>query len=465
MLFTPSMTWSFHHHLHQISEAKMGYRIKPSPGLLIILCSVPNIFCLCPLKCSCSMKNRNVDCSGKSLTALPHGLQDNITHLNLSYNYFSNLDHQLTHFTNLRALDLSHNLFKSLPSHLPRSLWEVYATQNNITVLHKLDTAYQWNLKVLDVSMNSLQRTVFINNTLISLQLLNLSHNQLWTVPTNMPSNVLTIDLSHNSITQILPGTLVRMPNLQALYLHNNRFTYIPNNAFDQMVYVKEITLHNNPWSCKDTQNMEYLTKWVAARDMLDPCANDTKEQTTKLLLTSYEATENITTDDIPLLTTAHSHFLEVQEIKLYKKVQFSEALPTTPLITTEHIMLASTEDSQFTDEGSADGMIHLDFNNFGKEIENFMSSNEVEEMEVNRPTVSTQNTDKEISHVILSTHDEAPHNGPEMAMPSTTVSLEIQGTTVKLNYIPSSAAPQAAFPKIPFLLLPLPLRIVYGMM
>lgn len=402
------------------------------------------------------MKNRNVDCSDQDLTTLPHGLQDNITQLNLSYNYLSNLDHQLTRFTNLRALDLSHNLLKSLPSHLPRSLWEVYAAHNNITMLHKLDTAYQWNLKVLDMSKNSLQRTVFINNTLISLQLLNLSHNQLWTVPTNMPSNVLTIDLSYNSITQILPGTLERMPKLQALYLHSNKFTYIPNTAFDQIVHLREITLHDNPWSCKDTQNMDYLIKWVAVKKNANPCANYTKEQMTELLLTPYEATNKVTTDDIPILATTYSHFLEVQEIKLYKKVQFSEVLPTTPLITDDHILLASTEDSQFTDEGSADGMIHLDFNNFGKEMDTFISSNEVEEIEMYSPTVILS-TDKGTPNVIRNTDED----GPEGAMPSTTVSVEIQSTTVKHHYVPSSAAQTSVFLTIPFLSVPLTLRIV----
>ncbi|XP_075706486.1 oligodendrocyte-myelin glycoprotein [Rhinoderma darwinii] len=438
----------------------MGFRTKPSPGLLMILCSVPNILCLCPLKCSCSMKNRNVDCSGRNLTALPHGLQDNITQLNLSYNYLADLDGQLTRFTNLRELDVSHNLLKNLPSHLPKSLWEVYAAHNNITMLHKLDTAYQWNLKVLDISRNSLQRTFFINNTLISLQLLNLSHNLLWTVPTNMPSNIRTIDLSHNSITQILPGTLVRMPKLQTLYLHNNRFSYIPNNAFDQMIHLKKITLHNNPWSCKETQNMDYLMKWTAAKKNVNPCTNDTKEQITELRLTPYAATNNVTTDDIPLLTTIHSRFLEVQETKLYKKVQFSEVLPTTPLVSSDHILLASTEDSQFTDEGSADGMIHLDFNNFGKEIDTFISSNEVEEIEIDSPTVILS-TDKGISNAILITDNDRPNRGPEVAMPSTTVSGEIQSTTVKLNDVPSSATQKTAFLVMPFLLFPLTLRII----
>ncbi|KAM5181828.1 oligodendrocyte-myelin glycoprotein [Mantella aurantiaca] len=405
----------------------MDCQIKPSPGFLILLCSVPNIFSLCPLKCSCIMKNRNVDCSGSSLTALPHGLQDNITHLNLSYNQLSDIDHHLSRFTSLRFLDLSHNLLNNLPSHLPRSLWELYASNNSIKVLHKLDTAYQWNLKVLDISKNSLQRTVFINNTLISLQLLNLSYNQLWTVPTNIPSNILTIDLSNNSLIQILPGTLVRMPKLQKLYLHNNRFTYIPTNAFDHLTHLTEITLYNNAWSCKDIQDMNYIMSWVKENNNVigSPCANE-RYEITEQFSTEYEAQNEVTTADIPLFTTSHSLFLEAQEPKRYKKIQYPEHLTIAP-VNTSSILHASTEDSLMIDESSADEMIHLNFHSFGNEIDNQINSNEMEETKMYDSTV-------------IVSFDNVINNN--LTMSSTTVSVEIQATTVQLNdHVPSSAA------------------------
>ncbi|KAM6049155.1 Oligodendrocyte-myelin glycoprotein [Chlamydotis macqueenii] len=255
----------------------MEYQILNTSTCLLVLFFIPTALGICPSNCTCSGNDRNVDCSGRNLTILPHGLQDNITHLNLSCNQFVDLDHQLTRFTNLRTLDISNNWLKNVPAHLPKSLWELYAINNNIKVLQKLDTAYQWNLKVLDVSRNMVERAVLINNTLSSLKFLNLSSNKLWTVPTNMPYNIETVDLSNNFLSQILPGTLLRLHHLTSLYLHNNKFTYIPDKAFDQLFRLQVVTLYNNPWSCSDKQNIPYLLKWVqgtAASIVGAPCAN-----------------------------------------------------------------------------------------------------------------------------------------------------------------------------------------------
>ncbi|XP_050177502.1 oligodendrocyte-myelin glycoprotein isoform X1 [Myiozetetes cayanensis] len=256
----------------------MEYQIlNTSTCLLVLLVFLPTGLGICPSSCTCSGNDRNVDCSGRNLTVLPQGLQDNLTYLNLSFNQFVDLDHQLTRFTNLRTLDISHNWLKNVPAHLPKSLWELYATNNNIKVLQKLDTAYQWNLRVLDVSRNMVERAVLINNTLSSLKFLNLSSNKLWTVPTNIPYNIETVDLSNNFLSQILPGTLVRLQHLTSLYLHNNKFSYIPDKAFDQLLQLQVVTLYNNPWSCSDKQNIPYVLQWVqgtAARVLGAPCAH-----------------------------------------------------------------------------------------------------------------------------------------------------------------------------------------------
>lgn len=252
---------------------------KTSPCILALLFCIPAVQGICPSGCLCSGNNRNVDCSSRNLTTLPHGLQDNITYLNLSYNRFADLSHQLTRFANLRTLDISHNWLQNLPAHLPKSLWELYAAHNYVKVLQKLDTAYQWNLRVLDVSGNMLERAVLINNTLSSLKFLNLSNNKLWTVPTNIPYNTEMVDLSNNFLTQILPGTLVRLTSLSKLYLHNNKFTYIPDKAFDQLVQLQLITLYNNPWSCgEEMQVLLYLQKWMRETTSTvigPPCSNE----------------------------------------------------------------------------------------------------------------------------------------------------------------------------------------------
>lgn len=173
------------------------------------------------------------------------------------------LDSQLSHYAHLRTLDLSYNRLESLPSSLPRSLWEMRAAGNHLRSLDKNDTAYHWNLKVLDLSDNELERVVFINNTLPSLQALNLSHNRFWTVPTNMPHNLETIDLAHNYLTQILPGSLDRLQRLAQFYLHANRFSWLAEGIFDKLKALDVITLGDNPWACEEEENITRLLRWA----------------------------------------------------------------------------------------------------------------------------------------------------------------------------------------------------------
>ncbi|XP_064158724.1 oligodendrocyte-myelin glycoprotein [Anguilla rostrata] len=230
---------------------------------------------VCPPMCSCARGHRTVDCSGRGLSLLPDGLQHNIRALNLSRNRLHDLDGKLAHFTHLRALDLSHNRLSRLPAGLPRALWDVHAAGNRLRQLEKNDTAYHWNLRALDLSANQLERVVFINNTLTGLLSLNLSHNKFWTVPTNMPTNLETVDLSHNYLVQILPGSLDRMGRLAQLYLHGNRFAAADGQAFAKLHGLRLLTLYDNPWACEDAEGLRDLLDWMrltSARILGCPC-------------------------------------------------------------------------------------------------------------------------------------------------------------------------------------------------
>ncbi|XP_040901454.1 oligodendrocyte-myelin glycoprotein [Toxotes jaculatrix] len=233
--------------------------------LLLLLCGLLGgwVLSICPTVCSCSRGHRVVDCSSRGLTKLPPGLQHNIRFLNLSFNSLQGFDSQLSHYAHLRTLDLSYNRMESLPPALPRSLWDIRAAGNHLRSLDKNDTAYHWNLKVLDLSDNELERVVFINNTLPSLQALNLSHNRFWTVPTNMPHNLESIDLSHNYLVQILPGSLDRLPRLTQFYLHANRFSWLSEGIFDKLTGLEVMTLGDNPWACEEEENMTRLLRWA----------------------------------------------------------------------------------------------------------------------------------------------------------------------------------------------------------
>ncbi|XP_027855490.1 oligodendrocyte-myelin glycoprotein [Xiphophorus couchianus] len=247
------------------TEITRGLTMLTSSLFLVLLCGLLGgwVLSVCPSMCSCSGGHRDVDCSLKSLTKLPHGLQHNIRFLNLSFNSLKDLGGQLSRYDHLRTLDLSYNHLESLPSVLPRSLWDIKAAWNRLRWLDKRDTAYHWNLKLLDLSHNELERIVFINNTLLSVTSLNLSHNRFWTVPTNMPHNLEIIDLSFNYLVQILPGSLDRLPKLVKLYLHANHFSVLPEGIFDKLRALKTITLGDNPWACEKEDNITRILRWA----------------------------------------------------------------------------------------------------------------------------------------------------------------------------------------------------------
>ncbi|EDL15608.1 oligodendrocyte-myelin glycoprotein precursor [Mus musculus] len=421
--------------------ALMEYQIlKMSSCLFILLFLTPGILCICPLQCTCTERHRHVDCSGRNLTTLPPGLQENIIHLNLSYNHFTDLHNQLTPYTNLRTLDISNNRLESLPAQLPRSLWNMSAANNNIKLLDKSDTAYQWNLKYLDVSKNMLEKVVLIKNTLRSLEVLNLSSNKLWTVPTNMPSKLHIVDLSNNSLTQILPGTLINLTNLTHLYLHNNKFTFIPEQSFDQLLQLQEITLHNNRWSCDHKQNITYLLKWVMetkAHVIGTPCSKQVsslKEQSmyptppgfTSSLFTMSEMQTVDTINSLSMVTQPKV----TKTPKQYrgKETTFGVTLSKdTTFSSTDRAVVAYPEDTptEMTNSHEAAAAtltIHL---------QDGMSSN----------ASLTSATKSPPSPVTLSIARGMPNNFSEMPRQSTTLNLRREETTANGNTRPPSAA------------------------
>ncbi|KAI4896612.1 hypothetical protein NFI96_008470 [Prochilodus magdalenae] len=232
-------------------------------SLLLLLLCAGSVLAICPPMCSCGRGHRVVDCSARGLSLLPDSLQHNIHFLNLSHNRLQDLDGRLSHFGHLRTLDISHNHLRHLPDGLPRALWDIHASANHIRQMEKNDTAYHWNLQSLDLSNNQLERVVFINNTLPNLRALNLSHNKFWTVPTNMPHNLEVVDLSHNFLSQILPGSLDRLPRLSQFYLHANRFASVSEDVFNQLEALQLLTLGDNPWACEDEENITHLLNWV----------------------------------------------------------------------------------------------------------------------------------------------------------------------------------------------------------
>ncbi|XP_013876669.1 oligodendrocyte-myelin glycoprotein [Austrofundulus limnaeus] len=321
--------------------------------LVLLLCEFlgGGVLSVCPSVCSCSGGHRVVDCSLRSLIKVPVGLQHNILFLNLSFNSLQVLDSQLSSYGHLRTLDLSYNHLQTLPPALPRSLWEIRVAGNQLQSLDKKDTAYHWNLKVLDISQNALNKVVFINNTLLNLKSLNLSWNRFWTVPTNMPPNLECIDLSHNYLVQILPGSLDRLPKLVHFYLHANRFSWLFEGVLDKLTGLEMITLGDNPWACEEEENMTSLLQWAEqtqATILGCPCytkpicgQTPNRENTTLFTWPSPWMNQREGRDEAqsPVLSNIHQdrRSLSESEEKLVLLVQGQTSTPAPPQSSTKN--------------------------------------------------------------------------------------------------------------------------------
>ena len=123
-------------------------------------------------------------------------------------NQLTTLPAEIANLTDLQTLLIADNQLKSLPQ-----------------VLSKLK-----NLRELDLSVNALQSlSKNIIGTLIALTTLDLSANQLTTVPEAIGtlSNLMTLDLSNNQLTTV-PEAIGSLSALTTLVLRSNQLTMLP---------------------------------------------------------------------------------------------------------------------------------------------------------------------------------------------------------------------------------------------
>ncbi|XP_076459353.1 toll-like receptor 4 [Babylonia areolata] len=199
--------------------------------------------------CLCSDAGLTVNCSGRSLTAVPDSslLPPNATNLILHNNRISLLPPSAFEaFPHLRNLDVSNNDLTVITDGVFKGLGELLSlnlSHNQLTVdsLSPEDTPFMClvSLRLLDLSHNSLGN-VSTGRGLSShsLQWLDLSYNNISsTTESYMINNLFNLtflDLSHNHL-QSLKGLFLGMDNLQKLDLRRNQ---IPLN---DMTYPAEV--------------------------------------------------------------------------------------------------------------------------------------------------------------------------------------------------------------------------------
>uniref|UniRef100_A0A131YKV8 Membrane glycoprotein lig 1 n=1 Tax=Rhipicephalus appendiculatus TaxID=34631 RepID=A0A131YKV8_RHIAP len=164
-----------------------------------------------------------------------------LTSLNLAFNQLQTVDKAwFTPLVNLKQLNLSHNLLTTLPADLTEDLKALDTLDLSHNHFPKLSPSWFSGgspLQHLNVSDNKLEHvaastheaSALFGERLMALRTLDLSRNQLHSVP-----------------------GLEGLQKLRWLWLNQNLLTTLPMHAFANNTVLEHFSLSGNPWRCDD---------------------------------------------------------------------------------------------------------------------------------------------------------------------------------------------------------------------
>nr|ABB59097.1 variable lymphocyte receptor A [Eptatretus stoutii] len=258
--------------------------------------------------CTCNDQTKNVDCSGKMLTAIPSNIPVDTDRLVLQGNKLSSLPHTAFHgMKELTYLGLEGNRLQTLPP------------------------------------------GVF--DHLVTLETLGLSNNQLKPLPRGVfdkLTKITYLDLYENKLQSLPHGVFDKLTNLKELWLRNNQLRRVPEGAFNFLEKLTRLQLEENPWDCS-CNDILYLRDWINDNKDKVTGAQDAAcgDQQSKAVLeiTEEEAAEDCvypnTTTAIPttiITTLASSNDDDIPELPVPQEnfqkflgYQEPDHLPTQP--------------------------------------------------------------------------------------------------------------------------------------
>ena len=192
---------------------------------------------------------RHLDLSRNAMTSLPASALQNLfslEYLDISDNQLSSIQ-KLDGLNRLKTLNAQRNYLRDTHflSDSVQTLRELYLAKNHITLLDSTAFENLWDLEVLDLSNNAIQR-VNVRVGFENLKILNLSENRLEnaTFVSNFP-RLNHIDLSHNRITAIYTEFFRRSQAILSINLRANALNFIEQNAF-QLPLLESLDLSDN---------------------------------------------------------------------------------------------------------------------------------------------------------------------------------------------------------------------------
>lgn len=249
--------------LQDISEIGFREKVIPPPQPMISTqdeeeAAAPDMSI--PASSPCSLDVQVLDASWNHFVLMPtNGFSTlrRLRELRLHNNEISMVaDRALGGLKSLQVFDLSNNKVVALPPELFRDsasiIKEIYLQNNSISVLAPGLFANLGHLLALDLSRNQLTSAWINSGTfsgLIRLVLLNLSYNRISKLDPTFFRDLYTLqilNLKHNQLETIPADTFAPMNNLHTLILSYNKIGYLDAYSLNGLYVLSLLSLDNN---------------------------------------------------------------------------------------------------------------------------------------------------------------------------------------------------------------------------
>jgi len=148
-------------------------------------------------------------------------------------------------FQNLQFLSLSGNFLTKVPLDLPKSLLSLKLEKNQLKTVRLRDIKHLENLSEFFLSENQLT-SIDGAQVLPNLTTLELSKNQLHTMPPRLPGRLQKLDCSNNLIRRVTAQDFQGLQDLKHLFLDNNAVSVFEAGALQQCAQLSNLALEQN---------------------------------------------------------------------------------------------------------------------------------------------------------------------------------------------------------------------------